>query len=85
MEPRCVITEFRLPEIEDGVSKVTVVAWHRQPGDAVAVGDVLLEVMTEKVNIAVESTAAGTVTEILYPVDAEVAVNSVVARIEQRD
>jgi len=80
-----VITEFRLPEIEDGVSKVTVVVWHRQPGDAIAVGDVLLEVMTEKVNIAVESTAAGTVTEILYPVDAEVAVNSVVARIEQRD
>jgi len=80
-----VITEFRLPEIEDGVAKVTVVAWHRQPGDAIAVGDVLLEVMTEKVNIAVESTAAGAVTEILYPVDAEVAVDSVVARIEQRD
>lgn len=76
------ITEFRLPEVEPGITTVTVVCWYRDVGEPIAAGEVLLDVMTEKVNVSVECTVSGRVVERLYDIDAQVAVGDVIARIE---
>jgi 2-oxoglutarate dehydrogenase E2 component (dihydrolipoamide succinyltransferase) len=47
--------------------------------------DVLVEVMTEKVNTEIESPISGIVFEIVYPNDSVVKVGEVIARIEQKD
>jgi pyruvate dehydrogenase E2 component (dihydrolipoamide acetyltransferase) len=47
--------------MEEGV----VLKWLKQVGDEVAVGDELVEVETDKANMAYESDVAGTLTEIL--------------------
>ncbi|MGZ5400165.1 MAG: 2-oxo acid dehydrogenase subunit E2, partial [Nocardioides sp.] len=41
-----------------------VATWHASVGDEVAIGDVVCEVMTDKVDMEVESTVAGTLVEI---------------------
>lgn len=74
--------EVRMPDFGGDASEATIVAWHRQPGDKVAVGELLVEVMTDKVNIEVEATTAGVVTEILHAADEVVAAGAVIARID---
>ncbi len=41
-----------------------IVAWHKQPGDAVAKGDVLFEVETDKATMEVEAAADGFLTDV---------------------
>ncbi|MHB8985057.1 MAG: dihydrolipoamide acetyltransferase family protein [Eubacteriales bacterium] len=43
-----------------------IVKWHKQEGDTVAAGEPLVEVMSDKVNVLVESPAAGMLVKILY-------------------
>ena len=58
-----------------------IVAWHKRVGDAVAAGDVLFEVETDKATMEVESPTAGTLRRILYPPDATAPVATVIALI----
>ena len=58
-----------------------IVAWHKREGDAVAAGDVLFEVETDKATMEVESPTAGTLRRILLDADATAPVASVVALI----
>lgn len=76
------IVDFPLPELGDNVASASVIDWHKAVGDDVREGDLLLEVMTEKVNIEVESPLEGRITEILKQVDDEVEPGMIVARIE---
>lgn len=57
----------------------TLVAWQKQPGDAVRRGDILADVETDKGVIAVESFAEGVLDQILVPVGAEVPVGTTLA------
>jgi pyruvate dehydrogenase E2 component (dihydrolipoamide acetyltransferase) len=61
-----------------------IVAWHKREGDAVAPGDVLFEVETDKATMEVESPTAGTLRKILLAADATAPVASVVAFISDR-
>ncbi len=76
------IKDLILPAVTDAGTEVTIVAWHKATGDLIEVGDVVLEVMTEKVNVEVESTLKGRIMEILQAPDAEVKVGDVLARVE---
>jgi pyruvate dehydrogenase E2 component (dihydrolipoyllysine-residue acetyltransferase) len=58
-----------------------IVAWHKRVGDAVAAGDVLFEVETDKATMEVESPAAGTLRRILFPADSSAPVATVIALI----
>ena len=42
---------------------MTIVCWLKNVGDPVAQGEVVLEAMTDKVNVEIESPAAGVLTE----------------------
>ena len=58
-----------------------IVAWRKREGDAVAAGEVLFEVETDKATMEVESPAAGTLRRILYSADSSAPVATVIALI----
>src|SRR3989442_4377293 len=60
-----------------------IVAWHKREGDAIAAGDILFEVKTDKATMEVESPTAGTLRRILYPADATAPVATVIALITE--
>ena len=78
------MVDINMPNL-DGVTEATIVKWWREVGDAVKEKDVLVEIMTEKVNTEIESPASGIVLEIIYPNDSVVRVGQVIARIEQEN
>ncbi|MGE0026431.1 MAG: DUF2118 domain-containing protein, partial [Thermoleophilia bacterium] len=54
-----------LPELGESVTEGVVVEWRVKEGDAVAAGDTLLDVTTDKVDVEVPAPAAGTVARIV--------------------
>ncbi len=74
--------DITVPEIGEGVTEATIVAWHKSIGDQVADGDLLVELMTDKVNIEIDSSASGQLVEILHNADDEVRIGTVIGRLD---
>jgi 2-oxoisovalerate dehydrogenase E1 component len=60
---------IQLPHGDLTVNEARVVAWRKQPGDAVAKGEIVLEVETDKAVLEVEAEHAGRLARIVAPVD----------------
>ncbi|MCE0506627.1 pyruvate dehydrogenase [Roseivivax sp. GX 12232] len=58
-----------------------IVSWHKSQGEAVAEGDVLFEVETDKATMEVEAQGAGFLTDVRAEAGAEVPVGNVIAVI----
>lgn len=56
-----------MPRLSDTMAEGAVSTWRKQPGDQVAVGDVLVEIETDKAVMEYEAYQAGTLAEILVP------------------
>ncbi len=56
-----------MPRLSDSMEEGTILQWLKQVGEEVAVGDELVEIETDKANMAYEADVAGTLTEILVP------------------
>ena len=76
--------EIVVPQIGEAVSELTLVAWHKSPGDVVEKGDLLFEVDSDKAIVEVDAFVAGRLLEILSPDDSEVMPRQVVAVIGNR-
>ncbi len=69
-----------MPRLSDSMEEGTVLKWMKRVGDEVAVGDELVEIDTDKANMAYESDVAGTLTQVLaqegdtLPIGAPIAV-----------
>jgi 2-oxoglutarate dehydrogenase E2 component (dihydrolipoamide succinyltransferase) len=74
-------TDIIVPPLGESVTEATVARWLKQPGDAVAVDDPLVELETDKVTLEVNAPASGTLAEVLVPKDGNVAVGGVLGRI----
>lgn len=61
-----------MPRVGDTVDSVYLVAWKKTLGEDVAVGEMLLEVETDKATVEVPSPVAGKVVELLFKVDDEI-------------
>jgi len=70
-----------LPQMGESVTEGTVVEWHKKEGDAVAEGETLAEVTTDKVDVEVPSPAAGTVSRILVGEGETAQVGAVLAEL----
>jgi 2-oxoglutarate dehydrogenase E2 component (dihydrolipoamide succinyltransferase) len=70
-----------MPQMGVSVSEGTITKWLKQPGEAVARDEPLLEISTDKVDTEVPSPAEGVVTEIVVPEGETVEVGTVLARI----
>ena len=59
--------EIKMPRLSDTMEEGAISTWHKKPGDTVAVGDVLVEIETDKAVMEYEAYQAGTLAEILVP------------------
>lgn len=75
--------ELRLAPLGEGVTEATVVRWHKGEGEPVRQGDLLLEVMTDKVNLEVEAPVSGTLERISAREDQVVKIGALLALIRE--
>jgi pyruvate/2-oxoglutarate dehydrogenase complex dihydrolipoamide acyltransferase (E2) component len=75
------IEPIYMPKFGMTMTEGIIVQWHKQPGDAIAAGEALVTVQTEKVDTEIEAPVSGVVAEIRYAVDAEAPVGEVIATI----
>jgi pyruvate dehydrogenase E2 component (dihydrolipoamide acetyltransferase) len=61
------VIEIKMPRLSDTMEEGAIATWHKKPGDPVAVGDVLVEIETDKAVMEYEAYQAGTLAEILVP------------------
>lgn len=76
------MTDILLPEVGEGVTEATVVSWLKSPGDSFAAGEVIVEIMTDKVSMDIEAEEAGTLAEICVAAEQEVRIGTVLGRYE---
>lgn len=75
-------TEIIVPELGESVVEATVGEWRVKVGDLVKVGDVIVELETDKVDVEVGATAAGIMTEIRHAAGSDVRVGDVLGTID---
>jgi 2-oxoglutarate dehydrogenase E2 component (dihydrolipoamide succinyltransferase) len=74
-------TEVKVPNLGESVVEATVGRWLKKEGDAISVGDVLVELETDKVDVEVGAEKSGTLEKILKQEGEDVAVGDVLATI----
>ena len=77
--------EVIMPKLGLTMESGKIEKWHKKEGDKVKAGEVLFEVMTDKVTIEVESYDSGILRKILRAEGEEVPVTEVVAYIGDKD
>ncbi len=76
------MTDILMPALSPTMTEGKLARWLKKPGDAVAPGDVIAEIETDKAMMEVEAIDEGTMGEIKVPEGTEgVAVNAVIATL----
>jgi 2-oxoglutarate dehydrogenase E2 component (dihydrolipoamide succinyltransferase) len=75
--------EVRVPQLPESVADATLVAWHKQPGDAVSRDENLVDLETDKVVLEVPAPAAGVIKELKVQNGATVTSGQVLALLEE--
>jgi 2-oxoglutarate dehydrogenase E2 component (dihydrolipoamide succinyltransferase) len=72
-----------IPRIGESIQTVFVSKWKKQVGEAVAEGEPLVELDSDKASMEVPSPASGVLVERLVPDGAEIAIGAVFARVDE--
>ncbi|MEI7712293.1 MAG: 2-oxoglutarate dehydrogenase complex dihydrolipoyllysine-residue succinyltransferase [Rhodospirillales bacterium] len=75
-------TELTVPTLGESVTTATIARWMKQPGEAVAADEPLVELETDKVTVEVNAPAAGVLVAISAPEGSEVEVGALLGIIE---
>jgi len=73
---------FNMPDVGEGVAEAEIVEWHVKPGDTVEEDQHLVDVMTDKATIDIESPVTGTVSAVSGEAGDTIAVGSMLLVIE---
>ena len=76
-------TNVFMPQMGESIAEGTIVRWVKKVGDRVDRDEPLFEISTDKVDAEIPSPAAGVLTEIRAKEGETVAVNHVVAIIDE--
>jgi 2-oxoglutarate dehydrogenase E2 component (dihydrolipoamide succinyltransferase) len=76
------MTDIRVPTLGESVTEATIGKWFKQPGEAVAVDEPLVELETDKVTIEVPAPAAGVLSEVVAKNGETVAVGALLGQIK---
>ncbi len=76
-------TDILVPTLGESVTEATVVQWLKQPGEAVAMDEPLVELETDKVTLEVNASVAGVLAEVVAAVDENVEVGALLGRIAE--
>ena len=75
-------TEIKVPTLGESVTTATIARWMKQPGEAVAADEPLVELETDKVTVEVTAPSAGVLTSIAAAEGSEVEVGALLGMIE---
>ncbi|MFT6887676.1 MAG: 2-oxoglutarate dehydrogenase E2 component (dihydrolipoamide succinyltransferase), partial [Paracoccaceae bacterium] len=75
--------EVRVPTLGESVTEATVATWFKQPGEAVALDEMLCELETDKVTVEVPAPAAGVLAEHVAAEGETVGVDALLATITE--
>ncbi|UYV14636.1 dihydrolipoamide acetyltransferase family protein [Porphyrobacter sp. ULC335] len=73
---------FKMPDVGEGVAEAEVVEWHVKVGDRVEEDQHLVDVMTDKATIDIESPVAGVVTAVAGEVGDVIAIGAMLLVID---
>jgi len=76
------MTDIRVPTLGESVTEATIGKWFKQPGDAVAVDEPLVELETDKVTIEVPAPAAGVLSDVMAKDGETVSVGALLGQIK---
>ncbi|MER7558036.1 dihydrolipoamide acetyltransferase family protein [Nocardioides sp. NPDC126508] len=76
-----VTSEFKLPDVGEGLTEAEIVEWHVAVGDVIKVNDPVCDIETAKSVVELPSPYAGVVQELLVEVGTEVQVGTPIIRI----
>ena len=77
------MADIRVPTLGESVTEATVGKWFKQPGDAVAVDEPLVELETDKVTLEVPAPATGVLSDIKVKNGDTVAVGTILGQIKE--
>lgn len=73
--------EIFMPKLSSTMQVGTLLRWFKEEGEPVEIGEPLFEIMTDKINIEVESYDSGILLKKYYEPEAEIPVNQVIGYI----
>lgn len=71
-----------MPKLSDTMLEGTLLRWHKKPGDAISMGDVIAEIETDKATMEMEAFDEGILGEILVPAGGVVKVGVILAHLD---
>jgi 2-oxoglutarate dehydrogenase E2 component (dihydrolipoamide succinyltransferase) len=74
--------EVKVPQLSESVSEATLVSWHKQSGEAVAEGENLIDIETDKVVLELPAIKSGVLTKIYKQNGDKVTSNEVIALLD---
>jgi len=77
------MVDVTIPQIGESINSVFIARWLKKPGEAVAEGDAIVELDSDKASMEVPSPSGGVLSETLVEEGDEVEIGSVVARIDE--
>ncbi len=75
------MADIVMPRLSDSMEEGTILTWMKKVGDEISVGDEIVEIETDKANMAYESDVAGTLTEILAEEGETLPIGTPIARV----
>src|SRR5690349_24971009 len=75
---------IKVPTLGESIVEATVWRWLKKEGDAVAVGDTLVELETDKITVEVTAMNAGVLTKLTHGEGDVVKVDDVLAEIDEK-
>jgi len=76
------VVNIVVPELGESVVEARIARWLKKEGDQVALGEALVELETEKIDLEVSADRAGQLTSIKHPEGADVKVGEVLAVLD---
>ena len=76
------IVEVKVPQLSESVSEATMLQWKKQPGEAVAQDEILIEIETDKVVLEVPAPSAGVLAQVISNDGDIVVADQVIAKID---
>ena len=75
--------EIKAPSFPESVADGTIATWHKQPGEACARDELIVDIETDKVVLEVVAPADGSLSEIIADEGSTVLSNELIARFEE--
>ena len=76
------IVEVKVPQLSESVAEATLLHWKKQPGEAVAMDEILVEIETDKVVLEVPAPAAGVMAQLVKSDGQSCVGDEVIAKID---